>query len=78
MDIRKDEKFYIISANWLKQWKTYVSYDQMGGGDFPGPINNDDIIEEEKHSVICESDNQYLNINLKDNLREEDHFVILN
>jgi len=27
MDIRKDEKFYIISANWLKQWKTYVSYD---------------------------------------------------
>jgi len=28
----------------------------MGGGDFPGPINNEDIIEEEKNSIICEVD----------------------
>ena len=78
MDVQKDDKFYIISAEWLKRWKTYVNYDGMGGGDFPGPINNEDIIEEEKNSIICEVDKQFLNINLKDGLREEDHFVILN
>jgi len=26
----------------------------MEGGDFPGPINNDDIIEVETHKSICD------------------------
>ena len=50
----------------------------MEGGDFPGPITNEDIIEVENHTVICDENWQYLNINLKDNLWEEDHYVILN
>ena len=50
----------------------------MEGGEFPGPIDNEDIIEVETHKLICDDKRQYLNINLKDNLREEDHYVILN
>lgn len=50
----------------------------MGGGDFPGPISNEDIIEQETHQIVCDDKNQYLNINLKDNLKEEDHYIILN
>lgn len=48
MDIKEGQEFYVVSANWIKNWKTYIGFDGMEGGDFPGPITNDDIIEEEK------------------------------
>lgn len=49
MNLDKGQEYFVISAEWLKRWKTYVGYDGMGGGEFPGPINNDDIIENESH-----------------------------
>lgn len=48
MDVQPKQEFYIISANWFKRWKTYVGFDEMEGGEFPGPINNEDIIEDEE------------------------------
>jgi hypothetical protein len=50
----------------------------MEGGEFPGPIDNEDIIENEEFTVICDPENQHLNINLKDNLKEEENYIILN
>lgn len=78
MKLEKGQEYFVISAEWFKQWKTYVGYEGMGGGDFPGPILNEDIIEQETHQIVCDDKNQYLNINLKDNLKEEDHYIILN
>jgi len=46
--------------------------------EFPGPCNNEDIIDNEEKIVICEPQLQHLNTNLKDNLREDEHFIILN
>lgn len=76
MDFKKGDKFYIASAEWFKAWKLYSGFDGMEGGQFPGPILNEDIIEKDDKQVICDETNQYLNINLKDNLREEDHYLI--
>ena len=78
MDIQPNSIWYVISAAWFKNWKLYIGFDEMQGGDFPGMITNEDIIEfEEGRQVVCDDQNQNLNINLKDNLREDDHYVIL-
>lgn len=54
MKILENQEYYIISANWLRNWKLFVGYDGMEGGEFPGSINNEDIIEVESHKIICD------------------------
>jgi len=49
MEIKANSVWFVISAVWLKNWKLYVGYNGMSGGEFPGPINNDDIIEVEEN-----------------------------
>jgi hypothetical protein len=78
MDIQPNSIWYVVSIEWMKNWKLYVGYDGMQGGEFPGPIKNEDIIEYEEHrQYVSDETYQYLNINLKDGLREEDHYVIV-
>lgn len=48
MDVKAGDVYYIISAQWLKNWKLYVGFNGMQGGEFPGPISNEDIIEFEE------------------------------
>jgi hypothetical protein len=48
MDVKDGEDYYVVSAQWMKDWKLYVGYNGMSGGEFPGPITNSDIIEYEK------------------------------
>ena len=65
MDVKPGQNYYVVSMQWIKNWKLYVGFDGMQGGDFPGPINNEDIIEyEEGRQYVCDDQNQYLNINL--------------
>lgn len=45
MDVQPASEWFLISAQWLKNWKLYIGFDGMEGGEFPGAINNDDIIE---------------------------------
>ena len=45
----------------------------------PGPCNNEDIVEEtEGKQVVCDPERIYLNVNLKDGLREDENYTILN
>lgn len=80
MNVRQGQKFYIASMTWIKKWKAFIGFDGDVSmeAEFPGPCNNEDIIDNEEKIVICDVDLQHLNTNLKDNLREDDHFMILN
>lgn len=84
MDVRENSEWYIISCEWLGRWKEYVGYNtEDGSGDanmestHPGMILNEDIIEE-VNNVLIDRHKPYLNVNLKENLREEDHYHIVN
>jgi ubiquitin carboxyl-terminal hydrolase 4/11/15 len=83
MDVQENSEWFLISCEWLGKWKQYVSYDtddtssdsKMETG-HPGMIFNDDIIEQVDH-VLNDPKSPHLNVNLKLNLREEDHYHII-
>ena len=55
MDVQPNSTWFVLSSEWLKNWKLYVGYDEMQGGEFPGPITNEDIIEfEDGRTVVCD------------------------
>ena len=64
---------------WIKKWKAFIGFegDISMEAEFPGPCNNEDIIDNEEKIVLCDEEFQHLNTNLKDNLREDDNFMIL-
>ena len=80
MNIEKGSKWYIISLDWLNNWKAYVGYegDEEMEKKFPGPITNEDILDDDQKEIIEDKDILFQNLNLRDNLREDQHFTILN
>ena len=78
MDVQPDSVWYVMSLDWFNRWKLYVGFDGEVTGEFPGPCSQDDIMDDEQIPIVIDQDNMHLNINLKDNLREETHFTIVN
>ena len=78
MDVQADSTGYVMSLDWFNRWKLYVGYDGDVSGEFPGPCNQDDIVDDEAIPIVIDQDNLHVDINLKDNLREETHFTIVN
>ena len=79
MDVQPGSEWYVMSLDWFSRWKRYVDFDQTGEpGEFPGPILQNDIVDTDAEvQVVIDQDNEHVNINLRDNLREETHFIIL-
>ena len=92
MNIEEGSKWYIVSADWFKQWKDWSGFsttskiseaettnDAIESGDSPlgtkveepGRIDNYDILESSELMLFGE-------YNLKDNLTEEQDYVIVN
>lgn len=83
MDIREKSEWFVISSDWLNRWKEYVDYegtdnteDSSMQSTHPGMITNEDIIDE-AGDVLFDYKRGHLNLNLKENLREEDHYQII-
>lgn len=84
MDVQEGSEWYLISCEWLARWKDYVGFeatdtspDTPMNSTHPGMILNEDIIEDVENKLI-DRRRPHLNHNLKENLREEDHYHILN
>mmetsp|Transcript_42148 Transcript_42148/g.48910 ORF Transcript_42148/g.48910 Transcript_42148/m.48910 type:complete len:180 (+) Transcript_42148:292-831(+) len=84
MDVREKSEWFLISSEWISKWKDFVEYyNEDGGVDsametaHPGMITNKDIIEDVSN-VLYDPKRPHLNVNLKENLREEDHYFIVN
>lgn len=88
MDIAPQSKWYIISAKWLTNWRDYIAYKTTEPSErgsqseqmeipHPGMILNEDILDNEPY-LIEDQYKPHLNLNLKENLREEDNYHIVN
>lgn len=84
MDVREGSSWYVISCEWLAKWKEFIGYevnetssDARMEFEHPGMILNDDVIEEVPN-ILNDPINPHLNVNLKENLIEEDHYHIVN
>jgi len=93
MDIEEGSKWYLISSDWFNQWKEWTGFSTVAkisdeettsdclekgntrskskSVDEPGRIDNAELIEVEEIMLFGE-------INLKDNLREEEDYIIVN
>ena len=69
-----------MSLTWLNKWKKFIGFD--GDEDMedshPGACNNEDLVEETDSQIVCDQSEHHLNVNLKDGLREDEHYMILN
>lgn len=54
MNVAEGSKWYVISIEWLNNWKSYVGYegDEDMERKFPGQILNDDILDDDKKEII--------------------------
>lgn len=82
MDVAPGSKWYLVSAQWLKSFKEYVSQPEMGGDarmdvEHPGMILNTDILDM-SGNILIDPHSPHLNYNLKENLIEETHYFIVN
>lgn len=84
MDVVPNSKWYILSCNWLQKWRDYVAFktnkstkDVQMEVEFPGMILNDDIIDKAK-DLLEDYANPHLNVGLMENLREGDHYYVVN
>ena len=83
MDIREKSEWFVLSSEWLNKWKEYVDYEGTDEAEdssmqctHPGMITNEDIIDEVE-DLLFDYKRGHLNVNLKENLREEDHYQII-
>jgi DUSP domain len=83
MDVHEKSEWFVISAFWLNKWKDYVNYDDVEESQdtamqavHPGMITNEDILDEVS-DLLFDFKRRHLNVNLKENLREEDHYYIV-
>ena len=83
MDVAPGSKWYLVSSEWLKNFKEYVlqnSGDESDANmkvDHPGLITNEDILDNPEH-LLKDATEAYLDYNLKENLLEETHYFIVN
>ena len=84
-----NEPAYIISRQWLKKWKkcaappkrrlvSYYDYDEEDEAKLPGPIDNKDIIDEDKDFYKSKDPNDIYNMILKPKLKDHIDYRILN
>jgi len=80
MEVKPGSKWYVMSITWFNKWKAYIGWD--GDTDmedsYPGPCNNEDIIEDPEAQVVSDPNQIHLNVNLKDGLREDENYTLLN
>jgi hypothetical protein len=83
MDVEEDSIWYLLSSEWLNIWKDYVGYeDDDASSDVrmhthhPGMILNDDILDD-CENILIDKKSPHLNFNLKENLREDEHYHIV-
>lgn len=84
MDVAEGSEWFLISVEWLNKWKEYTKYDTNDSTTdasmdtpHPGMITNEDIIEQ-LDNILIDRRRPHLNVNLKENLREEDHYHLVN
>ena len=84
MDVQSGSEWYLLSIDWLNKWKEYVSFDTSDSSSdakmeiaHPGMITNEEIIEEAKN-LLVDYYTPYKNYNLAENLREDEHYMIVN
>ena len=83
MDIHEKSEWFVISTFWLNKWKDYVRYEEFNEtedssmqANHPGMITNEDILDEVP-DLLYDFKRPHFNVNLKENLREEDHYNII-
>ena len=80
MKIKDKSEWFIISWRWFEKWKEYVNFEndsEIIERNHPGMIGNNEILEDSKY-VLHDNQRQHLNINLKENLKEETDYMIIN
>lgn len=82
MDVAPGSKWYLLSAEWLKNFKEYILQNESGADasmkiDHPGTITNEDILDNPEN-LLRDPTEPYLDYNLKENLLEETHYFIIN
>ena len=84
---RQDTDFlYVLSAQWLRSWKRYVSYDLVTKGQEPdgffgqikpGYMNDDLIIDDLSLYVTFPDSHDYKNVVLKDGVQAEKDYILI-
>ncbi len=81
---------YVVSARWMKQWKQYVGIQSKGLAQFcvkvpttkgksrPGPISNDDILEDPAKLYASNDPEDMYNVALRPDMREKADYKLLN
>jgi len=84
MDVTAGSKWYLLSSKWLINFKEYVlqfsddaDTDAEMKIEHPGMILNEDILDEPVN-LLKDPTEPYLDYNLKENLREEENYFIVN
>lgn len=84
MDVQENSNWYLLSVEWLSRWKEYVGYedsdttsDARMETNHPGMILNEDILDDSEN-ILIDKKRPHLNFNLKENLREDEHYHIVN
>lgn len=81
-----NEFFYVISAQWLRKWKRYTSYDNVIRGDQPdqkwfGQVQpdkiNEDILKDSHGYAKYASEDDYRNAILKDEIQEKRDYELI-
>jgi hypothetical protein len=81
MDVVDGSVWYLIEKEWFNKWKDYVGFDDTSDSRHPGDINNSYLLNSDKSVLWHKSElnfKYWLNANLKDNLKEDIDYVIMN
>ena len=54
MDVEAGSKWFVLSLDWFNKWKSHVGFDGGEPGPYPGPIMQDDIVDDEDRAIVID------------------------